>query len=98
MVMAKMKNKKKNKKKKKATWPNAGMGLKVKCAQENCKWGNWGPWGMCSKTCDGGIRLRNRIISEQAKHGGDCEATSTDMEPCNVVACNIAYCKNLLGI
>ena len=31
-------------------------------SQPECKfvWGSWGGWGPCSKTCDGGVKRRNR--------------------------------------
>ena len=54
---------------------------------DDCTWGDWGQWGPCSQSCGGGIRLRNRIISRQAEHGGNCIPSSTDMELCNDVEC-----------
>lgn len=33
------------------------------CDQTDCKWADWGQWGACSATCDGGIKRRNRHIA-----------------------------------
>ena len=47
----------------------------------NCKWGQW---GSCSKTCGPGNQ--NRVIEQQAQHGGrDCRGSS--VKGCNLKSC-----------
>ena len=69
----------------------------------DCTWSRWGEWGTCTKTCDGGVQLRSRIISQQAKEGGaPCKPLSTEMQACNVDACPSGFistsCLPILSI
>jgi len=54
----------------------------------DCAWNAWGGWGKCSRTCGGGIRLRERAYLSQAENGGKSCAGS----PAEVLACNIEEC------
>jgi len=54
----------------------------------DCAWSAWGGWGSCSRTCGGGIRLRERAYSSQAENGGK----SCPGSPAEVLACNIEEC------
>jgi len=43
------------------------------CAHVSCvdgEWGQWAPWETCSRTCDGGITWRSRIVSKPASSCG----------------------------
>jgi len=54
----------------------------------NCKWGNWGAWSNCSKSCGKGERSHTRKRLIQAKHGGaDCGGLTTVTEACNTQPC-----------
>jgi hypothetical protein len=54
--------------------------------------GEWGPWGGCSASCDGGSRASSFVITQHALHGGaDCVAPdgSIGSEVCNEHHCPI---------
>ena len=52
----------------------------------DCKVGNWKPWGVCSVTCNGGTKTREREVVEEPKNGGAmCPAPET-------MACNTEQC------
>jgi hemicentin len=54
----------------------------------DCSWSQWGGWGVCSRTCGGGIRLRERVYANQMENGGvHCPGS-----PAEVLACNIEEC------
>ena len=38
---------------------------------EPCIW-KWGTWSPCSKSCGGGKKEREKIITTEAKNGGSC--------------------------
>jgi len=48
-------------------------------------WSAWGSWTVCSQTCGGGFRTRERTCTNPAPLNGglDCEAESTESEACN---------------
>ena len=54
----------------------------------NCEWGTWGQWGICSRTCGGGYKLRSRTHDPPASNGGkSCSDSSQDEESCNTYEC-----------
>jgi len=55
----------------------------------NGKWGGWGPWSTCSKTCGLGEKSRTRACNSPApKNGGkSCEGTDVDKDECNLKEC-----------
>jgi len=56
----------------------------------NCAWGGWSDWGVCSRTCGGGIRLHERSYVRQMENGGaHCPGA-----PAEVLACNIQECPS----
>ena len=56
--------------------------------QVDCKWGSYGEWSSCSKTCGGGEEYRTRQVATPASNGGkDCEGDTTETMTCNDVAC-----------
>ena len=43
-------------------------------AKIDCKWGPYGNWSDCTKSCGGGFQTRLRDIEQQAQNGGGkCE-------------------------
>ena len=36
----------------------------------DCVWSDWGHWGTCSKTCDEGVKTRNRTVLRPAVNDG----------------------------
>lgn len=54
----------------------------------DCTWNTWGGWGTCSKTCGGGIKLRERAYLAQASNGGG----SCPGSPAEILACNVQDC------
>lgn len=50
----------------------------------------WNSWSNCSKTCGGGTRTRNKVITQLAKFGGkECpdQKTLTETVGCNKQLC-----------
>ncbi|OII75588.1 uncharacterized protein cubi_02109 [Cryptosporidium ubiquitum] len=60
------------------------------CSREACKsdcvLGEWGDWGVCSKSCGGGSRSRVREVISQPSQGKECDFLK-DFEPCNEFQC-----------
>ena len=57
-------------------------------AKIDCKWGPYGNWSDCTKSCGGGFQTRLRDIDQQAQNGGaECEGESTDLRVCAEHAC-----------
>ena len=57
-------------------------------AKVDCKWGPYGEWSACTKSCAGGFQTRLRDIEQQAFNGGaNCEGESTGLRVCNEHAC-----------
>lgn len=54
----------------------------------DCSYTKWGGWGPCSRTCGGGIRLREREYLLQAQNGG----AACPGSPAEVLACNVEEC------
>ncbi|KAL1139575.1 hypothetical protein AAG570_006557 [Ranatra chinensis] len=52
-------------------------------------WGDWGPWSKCSRTCGGGVEIRERICNNpQPKHlGRYCQGTRKEYTICNTQPC-----------
>ena len=52
-------------------------------------WSAWTSFGSCSKTCNGGTKLRTRSCSNPAPaHGGNpCTGSASDSSSCNAQAC-----------
>ena len=57
----------------------------------DCIWNEWGNWGQCSKTCDEGIKTRQRSVVRQAVNGG--EACNEDVNGSAQASCLIIYCR-----
>ncbi|XP_048771850.1 coadhesin-like [Ostrea edulis] len=54
-------------------------------------WGRWSGWGFCSKSCDGGTKLRTRSCSSPVpRYGGRyCSGQSENSVLCNTNSCPI---------
>lgn len=57
----------------------------------DCELAVWGPWGSCSKQCDGGIRTRTKAVLKDATGQGHC-APETSPERFEELACNAEPC------
>eukprot|EP00929_Paragymnodinium_shiwhaense_P049346 TRINITY_DN24896_c0_g1_i1.p1 TRINITY_DN24896_c0_g1~~TRINITY_DN24896_c0_g1_i1.p1 ORF type:complete len:2226 (+),score=381.55 TRINITY_DN24896_c0_g1_i1:132-6809(+) len=62
------------------------------CAQEdcpvNCKFSEWGDWGVCSKSCGGGKRSRKRHVDVSASGNGiACRGQKEVFQWCKTVPC-----------
>jgi hypothetical protein len=55
----------------------------------DCKLGHWKSWSDCSATCDGGQRVRQRDILQNAMFGGKgCSGPVTQIEECGRNSCS----------
>jgi len=55
-----------------------------------CRWGPWGRWGECSKTCGFGNATRTRRIKSEAVGGGKaCAGPLNETIECNTDSCPI---------
>ena len=55
----------------------------------DCKWGDYGDWSLCSKTCGEGEKVRTRSKSIEASNGGtECEGTTAETVICNDQLCS----------
>lgn len=65
------------------------------CNSSPCKvngnWAAWGEWGICSKTCGGGYRRRDRTCTNPAPHNGGlaCQGSSVQLANCNTQLCPV---------
>ena len=52
-------------------------------------WGDWKPYGDCSKTCGDGTHTRTRECDDPPESNGglDCPGESTETSVCNEKAC-----------
>lgn len=51
------------------------------------KWQDWGSWGSCSTTCNGGVQRRERSCYGPFYGGQDCPGPSEENKPCNEKKC-----------
>lgn len=63
-----------------------------KCKREECPidcvWQHWGPWSMCSKSCEKGTKSRHRVIKVEALFGGGtCSGQNQEELQCNTHKC-----------
>ena len=49
-------------------------------------WSTWTSWGVCSETCDAGIRTRQRSCQNPAP-GQTCPGEPTDSQSCFIQEC-----------
>ena len=62
----------------------------------NCKlcfytatWGDWGPWGRCSVTCDTGFQERIRVCNDSSTTGAPCNG----LKPSEIQQCQEQVCR-----
>lgn len=80
-----------------ATEEVTGCSENLPCDSQDCEWGHWVQWSLCSKSCDGGQRSRHRNIFIHPTGGGkQCEAldSTSELEPCNHAPCSTSACKD----
>ena len=58
----------------------------------DCKWGTFGNWTFCTKSCGGGRTLRSRSVETQPLHGGkECQGEQIETKNCNEHPCPGIY-------
>ena len=59
----------------------------------NGGWSAFGPWNVCSKTCDGGQQTRTRSCSNPPPWNGgtQCVGTSQETKSCSLEKCQGIY-------
>jgi len=65
------------------------------CEVVDCKWSDWYDWSVCSATCNGGTKRRERNVAVAPQHGGSlCKPNDrSEIAPCNTESCDTA-CLN----
>ncbi|XP_007428164.1 papilin isoform X1 [Python bivittatus] len=59
-----------------------------KAKRQNDFWGSWGEWGECSRSCGGGISLRQRhCYSRRTDGGSSCIGSTQSYRSCNIQDC-----------
>lgn len=54
----------------------------------NCVLGDWSPWSLCDRVCDGGQTFRTRYLKAPPANGGDCpRADLRETKACNTQLC-----------
>ena len=54
----------------------------------NCKWGDFGNWTQCTKTCGSGTQTKSRAKIQKAENGGaECEGSSSEVTTCEMTTC-----------
>lgn len=67
------------------------------CEAEDCVWGTWTEWSECSRTCDGGQKLRNRtVLQAPSKSGKACHALESvnEIATCGTASCASSSCHD----
>ena len=64
----------------------------------DCQVSDWGAWGPCSATCDGGTQTRTRTVTTQPLYGGTSCGNLQETQSCNTDTCpnnnDIVTCQN----
>ena len=61
----------------------------------DCIWNEWGSWGHCSKSCDEGIKTREREVVSQATNGG--QACEEDINGSEQDSCLVIHCRKIIS-
>lgn len=53
-------------------------------------WSAWSPWSLCSATCGGGVKFRERACDSPKPSGGgaDCPGPARVDHACNIESCH----------
>ena len=54
-------------------------------------WSEWSNWGPCTKTCGGGMRIRQRECLEDLEFMVDCSGEVKQLEDCSTNPCESRY-------
>ncbi|XP_044292514.1 papilin isoform X2 [Varanus komodoensis] len=58
--------------------------------RQNDFWGSWGEWGECSRSCGGGVSIRQRRCYSQRTDGGSsCIGPTRSYRSCNIQNCPV---------
>lgn len=66
----------------------------IECTHEECEcvWESWESWSECSRTCDGGTRIRERTFVPSSNTNNMCNGSSCEMEFCSSDNCQGMNC------
>jgi len=67
------------------THRSSGASSSRSSSREDCVWGEWEPWSLCSATCGGGKQVRVREVVEQIP--GQCPGPSSMWGECSFSDC-----------
>ena len=54
---------------------------------EDCVWGPWSTWSICSNSCGSGTNTRSRSKIKTEKNGRYCLGSGQDSKRCNTQPC-----------
>ena len=58
----------------------------------NCTWDEFGDWTTCTKTCGGGVEVRQRQVAVDAQFGGAaCQGGAAEQRLCREEDCPSKY-------
>ncbi|CAE7543968.1 adt-1 [Symbiodinium sp. CCMP2456] len=62
------------------------------CEVVDCQWSEWWDWSVCSASCDGGTKRRERNVAVAPQHGGSLcfPKDKSQIAPCNTESCDAA--------
>lgn len=55
----------------------------------DCKMSDWSNWTLCSITCGGGVKFRNRTVVLSSKNGGVACGPASEQMPCSTEPCPV---------
>ena len=64
----------------------------VFCIAVNCTWDEFSDWTTCTKTCGGGLQVRQRKVAVESQFGGAaCVGGTAEQKICNTQNCPRKY-------
>ena len=75
-------------------WKTLLNHLNFNDVEVDCTWAPWKSWSICTKSCGGGTRTKNRTKLVIEAYGGTCLGNRTETQVCNEQKCpgtNTAY-------
>ena len=75
-------------------WKTLLNHLNFNDVEVDCTWAPWKSWSICTKSCGGGTRTKNRTKLVIEAYGGTCLGNQTETQVCNEKKCpgtNTAY-------